>query len=177
MQNDVPLRGFTTHCLDMKQGFIKRSVNSFLFYIIKTFWKICMNILCFIIQEQPCTVGLLNGHSHIEFIVIYCVNFTQFPIPQNSDSCDQVKDFHNRLYFLNTCLYFVVLNKYWSYCRLMSSGQWKNDTELPTLPSFFQASLHVEGSPSDTFINLHVSKNLIFYIWYSKLTLSLKVYT
>ncbi|XP_075905903.1 beta-galactosidase-1-like protein 2 [Nelusetta ayraudi] len=70
MQNDVPLRGFTTHCLDMKQGFIK---------------------------------------------------------------------------------------------RLMSSGQWKNDTELPTLPSFFQASLHVEGSPSDTFINLHTwGKGVVF---------------
>lgn len=41
----------------------------------------------------------------------------------------------------------------------MSSGQWRNDNELHTLPTFFQASLHVEGSPTDTFVNLHVSQH------------------
>ncbi|KAK5904444.1 hypothetical protein CesoFtcFv8_006009 [Champsocephalus esox] len=35
--------------------------------------------------------------------------------------------------------------------RLMSSGQWKSDVKLPSIPGFFQARLYVE----DTFIKLH----------------------
>lgn len=37
MLNGAPLRGFTIHCLDMKQGFIKRSANSVLVYMMITF--------------------------------------------------------------------------------------------------------------------------------------------
>ncbi|XP_010765462.1 beta-galactosidase-1-like protein 2 isoform X1 [Notothenia coriiceps] len=39
--------------------------------------------------------------------------------------------------------------------RLMSSGQWKSDGKLPSIPGFFQARLYVEGPPKDTFIKLH----------------------
>ncbi|KAI4814879.1 hypothetical protein KUCAC02_005059 [Chaenocephalus aceratus] len=39
--------------------------------------------------------------------------------------------------------------------RLMSSGQWKSDVKLPSIPGFFQARLYVEGPPKDTFIKLH----------------------
>lgn len=37
MLNDTPLRGFTIHCLDMKQGFIKRSANPVLLPMMITF--------------------------------------------------------------------------------------------------------------------------------------------
>lgn len=52
-----------------------------------------------------------------------------------------------------------------SYFRLMSSGQWKSDTTSPSIPGFFQARLHVEGSPSDTFIRLHVSEKTGSLLW------------
>ncbi|TMS07085.1 Beta-galactosidase-1-like protein 2 [Larimichthys crocea] len=38
--------------------------------------------------------------------------------------------------------------------RLMSSGQWKSDLKSPSVPGFFQARLHVDGPPRDTFIRL-----------------------
>ncbi|KAI3354458.1 hypothetical protein L3Q82_018969, partial [Scortum barcoo] len=38
--------------------------------------------------------------------------------------------------------------------RLMSSGQWKSDFKSPFLPGFFQAKLHVDAPPRDTFIRL-----------------------
>uniref|UniRef100_A0A8C9YNR6 Si:dkey-224e22.2 n=1 Tax=Sander lucioperca TaxID=283035 RepID=A0A8C9YNR6_SANLU len=41
--------------------------------------------------------------------------------------------------------------------RLMSSGQWKSDFKSPSIPGFFQARLHVDGPPRDTFIRLPVT--------------------
>ncbi|KAM7399594.1 hypothetical protein PAMP_018859 [Pampus punctatissimus] len=37
---------------------------------------------------------------------------------------------------------------------LTSSGQWQRDIRSPLLPGFFQAKLHVDGPPRDTFITL-----------------------
>ncbi|KAM9359807.1 beta-galactosidase-1-like protein 2 [Symphorus nematophorus] len=38
--------------------------------------------------------------------------------------------------------------------RLTSSGQWKSDLKLASIPGFFQARLYVDGPPRDTFIRL-----------------------
>lgn len=40
----------------------------------------------------------------------------------------------------------------------MSSGQWKTDLKASTVPGFFQAKLHVDDVPRDTFIKLPVSR-------------------
>uniref|UniRef100_A0A3Q3G9E0 Si:dkey-224e22.2 n=1 Tax=Labrus bergylta TaxID=56723 RepID=A0A3Q3G9E0_9LABR len=37
---------------------------------------------------------------------------------------------------------------------MKSSGSWKSDIEVPSLPGFFLARLHVDGPPKDTFIRL-----------------------
>ncbi|KAM9853641.1 beta-galactosidase-1-like protein 2 isoform 1-T1 [Aulostomus maculatus] len=38
--------------------------------------------------------------------------------------------------------------------RLQASGQWRSMHQPPAFPAFFQATLHVSGSPKDTFIKL-----------------------
>ncbi|XP_072248974.1 beta-galactosidase-1-like protein 2 [Leuresthes tenuis] len=47
--------------------------------------------------------------------------------------------------------------------RLESSGRWMPMRQRPSFPAFFQASLHVNGSPKDTFIKLPGwSKGVVF---------------